>query len=151
MTARMDLAAVAPAAYKAMIAFDSRSLQGPLPTTLLDLVKLRVSQINGCAYCVDSHSTDLRAAGESEGRIAGVAAWQEGPVVHRRRTCRVRARRDHDPAQRRRRPRPQDIWDVAHKAFGDEGMGQLVMVVTTINAWNRISVATRMVPPSYAD
>ena len=63
MTARMDLSATAPAAYKAMIALDSRSLQGPLPTTLLDLVKLRASQINGCAYCVDSHSATCAPRG----------------------------------------------------------------------------------------
>jgi len=151
MTARMDLAAVAPAAYKAMIAFDSRSLQGPLPTTLLDLVKLRVSQINGCAYCVDSHSTDLRAAGESEGRIAGVAAWQEGPWFTADERAAFALAETMTRLSEGGDRVPQDVWDVAHKAFGDDGVGQLVMVVTTINAWNRISVATRMVPPSYAE
>ncbi|HEY7044111.1 MAG TPA: carboxymuconolactone decarboxylase family protein, partial [Nocardioidaceae bacterium] len=79
MTARMDLSSVAPAAYRAMIALDTRSHQGPLAAVLLDLVKLRASLINGCAYCVDSHSSDLRSAGEPEPRIAGVAAWREGP------------------------------------------------------------------------
>ena len=151
MTARMDLSATAPAAYKAMIALDSRSLQGPLPTTLLDLVKLRASQINGCAYCVDSHSADLRTAGESESRIAGVAAWQEGPFFTADERAALALTETMTRLSEGGDRVPTDTWDQAHKAFGDEGMGQLVMVITTINAWNRISVATRMVPESYAD
>ena len=151
MTVRMDLSATAPAAYKAMIALDSRSLQGPLPTTLLDLVKLRASQVNGCAYCVDSHSADLRAAGESESRIAGVAAWQEGPFFTADERAALALTETMTRLSEGGDRVPTDTWDQAHKAFGDEGMGQLVMVITTINAWNRISVATRMVPESYAD
>ena len=151
MSARMDLSTTAPAAYKAMIALDSRSLQGPLPTTLLDLVKLRASQINGCAYCVDSHSSDLRAAGESEARITGVAAWQEGPFFTADERAALALTETMTRLSEGGDRVPTDTWDQAHKAFGDEGMGQLVMVITTINAWNRISVATRMVPESYAD
>jgi AhpD family alkylhydroperoxidase len=146
----MNLSDVAPAAYRALIALDTRSAQGPLPSTLLDLVRLRASQINGCAYCVDSHSSDLRSAGESEGRIAGVAAWQEGPFF----TADERAALDLTETMTRLSEGgdrvPQDVWDTAHKALGDEGLGQLVMVVATINAWNRIGVTTRMVPESYA-
>jgi AhpD family alkylhydroperoxidase len=151
MTARMDLSATAPAAYKAMIALDRRSLQGPLPTGLLDLVKLRASQINGCAYCVDSHSSDLRAAGESEARIAGVAAWQEGPFFTADERAALALTETMTRLSEGGDRVPTDTWDEAHKAFGDEGMGQLAMVITTINAWNRICVSTRMVPESYAD
>ena len=149
MTARMDLSATAPAAYKAMIALDSRSLQGPLPTTLIDLVKLRASQINGCAYCVDSHSSDLRAAGESEARIAGVAAWQEGPFFTADERAALALTETMTRLSEGGDRVPSDTWDEAHKAFGDEGLAQLVIVVTTINAWNRIGVSTRMVPESY--
>lgn len=151
MTARMDLSQTAPAAYKAMIALDSRSLQGPLPTTLIDLVKLRASQINGCAYCVDSHSTDLRAAGESEARIAAVAAWQEGPFFTADERAALALTETMTRLSEGGDRVPADTWDIAHKAFGDEGLGQLVIVITTINAWNRICVSTRMVPESYAD
>src|ERR1700754_3115091 len=66
---RMDIAALAPAAYRALTALDSRAHEGDLPAGLLDLVKLRVSQVNGCAYCVDSHSHDLVKGGETPARV----------------------------------------------------------------------------------
>ena len=75
----MDIGALAPAAYKAMIALDSRVHAGPLPAELTELVKLRASQINGCAYCVDSHSADAAKAGTPPARLAAVGAWEEGP------------------------------------------------------------------------
>ena len=150
MTARMDLSSVAARAYKAMIAFDSRASEGPLSSGLLDLVRLRASQINGCAYCVDLHSADLREAGESEPRIAAAAAWEEGPFFTADERAALALTESMTRLSEGGDRVPDDVWDTAQKAFGEEGLGQLVMVVTAINAWNRIGVATRMVPPSYA-
>ncbi|MBB5791799.1 carboxymuconolactone decarboxylase family protein [Jiangella mangrovi] len=147
---RMDIATLAPAAYRALTALDSRAHQGALPAGLLDLVKLRVSQINGCAYCVDSHSHDLVKGGESPARVYAVAAWDEGPYF--------------SPAERAAfalaesmtrlsegAPRvPDEVWEQARRHFGDEDLAQLVMVITTINAWNRVCVTVRMVPESFA-
>lgn len=147
---RMDIASLAPAAYKALVALDSRAHQGALPAGLLDLVKLRVSQVNGCAYCVDSHSHDALKGGEPPARLYAVAAWDEGPFF--------------SPAERAAfalaesmtrlsegAPRvPDDVWAEARRHFGDEDLAQLVMVITTINAWNRVCVTVRMVPESFA-
>jgi AhpD family alkylhydroperoxidase len=149
MTARMDLTITASAAYKAMVALDTRAHQGPLPVGLLDLVKLRASQINGCAYCVDLHSSDLRKSGESESRIAGVAAWQEGPFFTDEERAALALTETMTRLSEGGDRVPDDVWEAAHKRFGDDGLGQLVMVVATINAWNRICVSTRMVPESY--
>lgn len=147
---RMDIAALAPAAYRALTALDSRAHQGDLPAGLLDLVKLRVSQVNGCAYCVDSHSHDLVKGGETPARVYAVAAWDEGPFF--------------SPAERAAfalaesmtrlsegAPRvPDDVWEQARAHYDDAQLAQLIMVITTINAWNRVSVAVRLVPESFA-
>jgi AhpD family alkylhydroperoxidase len=147
---RMDIAALAPAAYKTLVALDSRAHHGTLPAGLLDLVKLRVSQINGCAYCVDSHSHDLIKGGENPARVYAVAAWDEGPFF--------------SPAERAAfalaesmtrlsegAPRvPDDVWAEAGRHFGDEELAQLVMVIATINTWNRVCVTVRMVPEFFA-
>ncbi|TDC52802.1 carboxymuconolactone decarboxylase family protein [Jiangella ureilytica] len=147
---RMDIAALAPAAYKALVTLDSRAHRGALPAGLLDLVKLRVSQVNGCAYCVDSHSHDAVKGGETPARLYAVAAWDEGPFF--------------SPAERAAfalaesmtrlsegAPRvPDEVWAEVRQHFGDEDLAQLVMVVTTINAWNRVCVTVRMVPESFA-
>jgi alkylhydroperoxidase AhpD family core domain len=79
MNARMDLQALEPAAYQAMLGLEKYLRQSTLPRPLLDLVKLRASQINGCAYCVDLHSSDAKAGGESDERLFAVAVWQEAP------------------------------------------------------------------------
>ena len=151
MTARMDLSATAPAAYKAMIALDSRSLQGPLPTTLLDLVKLRAARSTAAPTastptrptCAPRASPSPGSRASPPGRKGRSSPPTSGPRSRLTETM-TRLSEGGDRV-------PTDTWDQAHKAFGDEGMGQLVMVITTINAWNRISVATRMVPESYAD
>ncbi|MFL6101128.1 MAG: carboxymuconolactone decarboxylase family protein [Actinomycetales bacterium] len=147
--ARIDIAALAPAAYKAMIALDSRAHAGPLPAELTELVKLRASQINGCAYCVDAHSADAAKAGASPARVAAVAAWEEGPFF----TPAERAALDLTESMTRLSegaPRvPDEVWSSAAEHYGPEEMAQLVMLLATINAWNRIGVGTRMVPDSY--
>ena len=149
--ARMDLATLAPAAYKAMIALDSRVHAGPLPAELTELVKLRASQINGCAYCVDGHSADAAKAGASPARIAAVAAWEEGPFF----TPAERAALALTESMTRLSegsPRvPDQVWDRAARHFDQETLAQLVMLIATINAWNRIGVGTRMVPESWLD
>ena len=149
--ARMDLAALAPAAYKAMIALDTRVHAGPLPAELTELVKLRASQINGCAYCVDSHSADALKAGTAPARLAAVGAWEEGPFF----TPAERAAFALTESMTRLSegsPRvPDDVWADVAAHFGDEEVAQLVMLLATINAWNRIGVGTRMVPESWSE
>jgi AhpD family alkylhydroperoxidase len=147
----MDLSALAPAAYKAMIALDSRVHAGPLPAELTELVKLRASQLNGCAYCVDAHSADAAKAGAAPARIAAVAAWEEGPFF----TPAERSALELTESMTRLSegsPRvPDAVWDNAAQHFDEETLAQLVMLIATINAWNRIGVGTRMVPESWSE
>lgn len=147
----MDIAALAPAAYRALTALDSRSEQnGGLPIGLLNLVRLRVSQLNGCAYCVDLHSNDLAKEGEDPARIYAVGAWDEGPFFS------PAERAAFELAESMTRlsegmPRvPDDVWEQAKAHYDEAQLAQLVMVITTINAWNRVAVTVRMVPESYA-
>jgi AhpD family alkylhydroperoxidase len=147
--ARMDISALAPAAYKALLALDRRVHDGPLPPALVELVKLLASQINGCAYCVDAHSHDAKSGGESDERLSAVAAWAEGPFF----SATERAAFALTESMSRLSeggPRVSDeVWAKAGKQFTDEELAQLVMVITTINSWNRICVTVRMVPESY--
>jgi AhpD family alkylhydroperoxidase len=147
--ARMDISALAPAAYKALLALDRRVHDGPLPPALVELVKLLASQINGCAYCVDAHSHDAKNGGESDERLSAVAAWAEGPFF----SATERAAFALTESMSRLSeggPRVSDeVWAKAGKQFTDEELAQLVMVITTINSWNRICVTVRMVPESY--
>lgn len=150
MTARMDLAALEPAAYQAMLGLEKYLGRSTLPKPLMHMVKLRASQINGCAFCVDMHSADAKAAGESDARLHAVAVWWEAPCF----TARERAALALTEAATRLsdgRGVPDDVWQEAAKHFDEHELGQLVTLIATINAWNRIAVATRMVPASFKD
>lgn len=145
---RMDIAALAPAAYKALIALDGRAHEGDLPAGLLDLVKLRVSQVNGCAYCVDSHSHDAIKGGETPGRVHAVAAWEEGPFFGPAERAALALAESMTRLSEGTPRVPDDVWARARACYDDAQLAQLVMVVTTINAWNRVCVTVRMVPES---
>jgi AhpD family alkylhydroperoxidase len=149
ITPRMDIAALAPAAYKAMLTLDRAAHQTGLPKPLLELVKLRASQINGCAYCVDMHGADAKSGGESDNRLFALAVWQEAPFF----TETERAAFALTEAMTRLSEAgdrvPHGVWQRAAKHFDDRLLAELVMVIVTINAWNRICVTTRMLPESY--
>jgi AhpD family alkylhydroperoxidase len=149
MEARMDIGAIAPAAYKAMAGLDAYVRHSALPKTLLDIVRLRASQINGCAYCVDSHSTDLKAAGESDARVFAVAAWQEGPFFTERERAALALTESMTRLSEGGARVPDDVWAHAVKHFDEDDLAALVTAIATINAWNRFGVATRLVPESY--
>jgi AhpD family alkylhydroperoxidase len=118
-----------------------------LPKPLLELVRLRASQINGCVYCVDSHSSDARQAGESDARLHAVAVWQEAPFF----TAQERAALAFTEAATRLSTGDvtDEIWQRAAEHFTEEELAALVVALATINAWNRMGVATRMTPESY--
>jgi AhpD family alkylhydroperoxidase len=147
--ARIDVAVLAPAAYRAMIALDSRVHAGPLPAELTELVKLRASQINGCAYCVDAHSADAAKAGASAAKIAAVAAWDEGPFFSPAERAALELTESMTRLSEGAPRVPDAVWATAADQFDPESLAQLVMLLATINAWNRIGVGTRMVPESY--
>ena len=149
MPARMDIGALAPAAYKAMAGLDAFVRHSALPKPLLDLIRLRASQINGCAYCVDLHSSDLKMDGESDARVFAVAAWQEGPFFTEQERAALALTESMTRLSEGGDRVPDDVWAQAVKHFDETDLAALVTAIATINAWNRFGVATRMVPESY--
>ena len=149
MPARIDIGALAPAAYKAMAGLDAFVRHSALPKSLLDLIRLRASQINGCAYCVDLHSSDLKADGESDARVFAVAAWQEGPFFTEQERAALALTESMTRLSEGGDRVPDDVWAQAVKHFDETDLAALVTAIATINAWNRFGVATRMVPESY--
>lgn len=113
--------------------------KSPLETQLLDLVNFRVSQINGCAYCLDMHSKDLRAHGETEQRLYMMDAWRESPVY----TDRERAALAWAEAVTKleKQSVPDDVYEQALTQFSEEELVDLTMAVNGINSWNRLNIA----------
>ena len=121
--------------------------QSGLELSLLLLIKVRASQINGCAYCIDMHWKDLRANGESEQRLYGLDAWQESPYY----TDRERAALAWAEAVTRVAEThvPDDVYEEVRPHFTQKELADLTLAVATINAWNRLAIATRAEPGKY--
>ena len=143
-TPRMAVARAARAPYRAMIALDDAV---ELEPALRDLVSLRASIVNGCAYCVDMHTKDARKRGESEQRLYAVAAWHEAPFFDERERAAL-ALTDAVTLVREGQV-PRAVWDEAAEHFDEEELAQLLWAIVAINAWNRIAIATRMEPGKY--
>ena len=141
MTARIRWPRVAPEAYQAQLAVETYAAHSGLEKTLLGLVTLRVSQINRCAYCIDMHWKDLRAAGESEQRLYGLDAWRESPYYSER----ERAALEWAEAVTLLTDGfvPDVVYDAARAQFGERELVELTMAVVAINGWNRLNVAFR--------
>ena len=138
---------IAPGAYQAMGGLETYLHQSGLELSLLLLIKLRASQINGCAYCIDMHWKDLRANGESEQRLYGLDAWQESPYY----TDRERAALAWAEAVTRVAEThvPDDVYEEVRPHFTQKELADLTLAVATINAWNRLAIATRAEPGKY--
>jgi AhpD family alkylhydroperoxidase len=144
---RLDYARAAPGVYDAMDPLD-RYLGGcGLDRRLLLLVQLRASQINGCAYCLDMHWKDLRAAGESEQRLYSLDAWRESPYYNdRERAALAWTEAVTRVADGRV---PDAIFAEVRPQFDDRELCDLTLAVAAINAWNRLSIAARLTPGGY--
>ena len=144
---RLDWAKLAPEAYKALIRLDAAARQGVEPT-LLNLVKIRASQINHCAFCLDMHSKDALAAGESAERIIQLNAWTESKHFY---TAKEIAAIELTEAITVLTDGfvPDEVHAKAANAFDEPELAHLIAAITTINAWNRVGVSTRMVPCRY--
>lgn len=147
MTARLDYDAAAPGIYKAMDALDRYLAGCGLDRALLYLVQLRASQLNGCAYCLDMHWKDLRALGENEQRLYSLDAWRESPYY----TVRERAALAWTEAVTLIRDghAPDAIYEECREHFSEQDLANLTLAIATINAWNRLSIAARLVPGTY--
>jgi AhpD family alkylhydroperoxidase len=147
MEPRIDYLKAARGLVDAMLGLESYLRQSGLGEPLLNLIKLRVSQINGCAYCIDMHWKDLRASGETEQRLYGLDAWEESPYYSEQERAALAwaeavtdIRGTHVPDQ---------LYESTRKHFSEKEVADLTLAVATINAWNRLAIASRSVPGKY--
>ncbi len=147
MKSRLSSAAPSTGAYKAQLALEAYVKQTGIETRLLDLIRLRASQVNGCAYCTDMHWKDLRADGETEQRLSLLTVWRESPFF----TDRERAGLAWAEAVTRLKDgEVSDAdYDLARSQFGEKELVDLTMAVVAINGWNRLNIAFRVAPGDY--
>jgi AhpD family alkylhydroperoxidase len=147
MKARLNYGKAAPGVYPALDALDQYLSECSLDESLLNLVRLRVSQINGCAYCVDMHWKDLRALGESEQRLYSLDAWRECPYY----TDRERAALTWAEAVTLLADGhvSEQVYEEVCSHLSERELCDLTLAVATINAWNRMSISARLVPGGY--
>ncbi len=141
MQVRFDIGKAAPGVYKAMLGLESYLHQSGLEIPLLHLIKLRTSQINGCAYCLDMHWKDLRAIGENEQRLYGLDAWREAPYY----TDRERAALAWTEAVTLVTDGhvSDEVYEEVRPHFSERDLADLTLAIATINAWNRLAIASR--------
>jgi AhpD family alkylhydroperoxidase len=147
MQPRMNTAALSHDAYAGLLAIEKYLRQCGLEHNLVHMMKLRVSQINGCAFCIDMHWKDARAIGESEMRLYGLDAWEESPYY----TDRERAAFAWAEALTNLHAGhvSDGAYDAVRAHFSEKEVSDLTMAVAAINAWTRISIASRTVPGKY--
>ena len=147
MEQRISYTEAADGALKAMYGLETYLRHSSIEPMLLHLLKFRVSQINGCAYCLDMHSKDLRALGETEQRLYLLDAWRESPFY----TDRERAALEWAEALTlvSEGHVPDDVFEKVKAQFSDKEIIDLTMATVTINGWNRISIAFRTTPGTY--
>jgi AhpD family alkylhydroperoxidase len=147
MTERIKYSKVAPGAYRAMSGLEKAVRESGLEPSLLDLIKLRASQINGCAYCLDMHWKDARARGESEQRLYSLDAWRETSYY----TERERAALAWTEAvtQIAGNHVPDELYEQVRPHFSEEELVNLTLAVVAINGWNRLAISFRTEPGTY--
>jgi AhpD family alkylhydroperoxidase len=147
MKVRLNYGRVAPGVYEAMDALDRYVQQCGVEKSLIMLVQLRASQINGCAYCLDMHWKDLRASGERDQRLYSLDGWRECPYY----TDRERAALEWTEAVTRIADGhvPDAVYEAVRSQFSEKELSDLTLAVATINAWNRLSIAARLTPGTY--
>jgi AhpD family alkylhydroperoxidase len=147
MSTRIRWAQVAPEAYKAQLGVETYAANTAIEKNLRELVKLRVSMINHCAFCIDMHWKDLRAAGESEQRLYGLNAWREMPFY----SPRERAALEWAEAVAVLTDGfvPDSVYELARSHFNERELVDLTMAIVAINGWNRLGVAFRSEPGNY--
>ena len=147
MKSRIEFHKVSPAAVNAMLALQTYVNGCGLEHSLLELVKLRASQINGCAYCIDMHTKDARAAGESEQRLYLLSAWRESPFYSDRE--RAALQWTESVTLLSETNVPDEDYAMARAHFSEEELVNLSMAIVAINGWNRLCVGFRRLPGAY--
>lgn len=146
-TGRLVFSEVLPAGQRAMMGLESVVHASPLEPALLELVKIRASQINGCAFCLDMHTKDARSAGEREDRIHLLAAWRETPLYSPRERAALAGTEALTLLPET--GAPDDAYQQADAQFSEEELAALTLAIVAINGWNRLGVGFRKAPGAY--
>jgi AhpD family alkylhydroperoxidase len=147
MEARLNYSKAAPDAFKAMQELEKYVRGSGLERSLYELVKIRASQINRCAYCIDMHTKDARKGGESEQRLYGLSAWSETPFYSEREqaalawTEALTLISENDV--------PESLYEATRAHFNEQEIIALTVAIIAINGWNRLAISFRTVPGSY--
>ena len=147
MEERIHFSKVSPGAYYALLGLEKYLHECGLGEPLLNLIKLRASQINGCAYCLDMHWKDLRAIGEDEQRLYSLDAWEESPYYSDRERAALAWTEALTRVSETRVP--DEVYQEAKKHFSEKELADLTVAVATINMWNRLAIAGRTTPGTY--
>ena len=144
MTTRIKIDQVEPAGYKAILGLEKFIESTPLTKVHKDLIKIRASQINGCAFCIDMHTKEARKAGETEQRIYALNAWRDAPFYTEEERAILALTEEvtlisHNHVS-------DATYDQAAKLFGETYLAQVILSIITINAWNRIGITTQLIP-----
>ncbi|MGO4281206.1 alkylhydroperoxidase AhpD family core domain-containing protein [Cupriavidus sp. OV038] len=144
MQHRLDFYKASPAAIKAVLGLEDRIAKNELEKSLVELVRLRASQINGCAYCIDMHTADARKGGEDDRRLATLQVWRETPFFTAREQAALAwteavtlVSQDHVP---------DAVWEAVRPHFSDAELVDLTLLISAINTWNRFAIAFRKTP-----
>jgi AhpD family alkylhydroperoxidase len=142
MSQRIDLKKIPPEAMRGMYQLEQYIHSSALDERIVHLVKMRASQVNGCAYCLDMHSKDARAIGETEQRLYLLDAWEEAPFYSEKERAALALT---DAMTKITEGHvPDEVWERAKSQFNEQELTALVITVTTINAWNRLAITTRV-------
>jgi AhpD family alkylhydroperoxidase len=147
MEGRLDFKKISPDTYQALLGLEKTVNASGLEASLLDLVKLRASQINGCAHCIDMHAKNLRVQGEKEQRLYLLNAWHEAPFyTERERAALAWTETVTFIADEHA---PDEVYEEVRKHFTDAELVNLTLAIVAINSWNRLNIAFRTVPGTY--
>ena len=144
MKARIDLMHINPGIMQAMLGLERQVRKAGLDHRLIDLVRMRASQINGCCYCLDMHSKDARAKGETEQRLYGLDAWRETPYYSDRERAALEWTEALTLVSESRVP--DDVYERVREQFSEDELAHLSLAIVAINGWNRLNIAARTVP-----
>lgn len=147
MEPRIKLENAPKGAYQAMSGLESYVRNSGLEAPLVELLKTRVSQINGCAYCIDMHTKDARAHGETEQRLYALSAWRETPFFSERERAMLEWAESLTLISENHVP--DEIYERVRKHFTEDELVNLTMAVVAINGWNRLAISFRSVPGNY--
>src|SRR6187397_1217267 len=147
MKARIDVMHVTPGIVQAMLGLERQVHQAGFDRAMLDLVRMRASQINGCAYCLDMHSKDARANGETEQRLYGLDAWRETPYYSARECAALEWTEALTLVSETHVS--DEVYERVREQFSEDELVHLTLAIVAINGWNRFNIAARTVPGSY--